>query len=572
MRDGSRRQGTLRSCDEEVCHLGQQRIDLVEIARIELRPGKLSTALRRAGVLKTDGSLVEGAFTGLNLGFVFVGDEEIERDLVAVVYVQPPPPPPAPQPPPPAPPAEPGGPIYRPSPSRPPAPSDAPPAPAPVPPPPSPAPSPSPFPSPSPTGPGRAGATWNGRINGVLWGNRDGCRAKLKVVTMVRLQEKIDDLSDPDGKIIGTATLFDPDGSTVRNEYTLRCEGGSAAGSGTVTVHSADAAGAGVIYRNTTNRPRRTANGIDLQPGQAWYVLSVGSRNNPQYTVIYRFPEENRLESGYIFPVLGGRPFVGPYGDPDQRFVEGGRMSGSYVTDADGIFEKQAWTWSVCRAGVQCAGPPPFPDGVDDDRCPQEALADACGDQLLSYLAELEPMQAEYARLMKLADGFHDDYTSALRRCAAWKIVQTLLETILGAQTAKLGQAGENAKNALEFFKAAIEGDPTAPLAGAAMEDAQNAFYPLEVANKVKEYLEKGNEVGSVLSQSGDLHSLRAIALDSCVGAVDPEIHMGAQKFVEYTRQAAEYYHDVFAPKMNDIDAKMRECAELEESADRQCR
>ena len=72
----------------------------------------------------------------------------------------------------------------------------------------------------------------------------------------------------------------------------------------------------------------------------------------------------------------------------------------------------------------------------------------------------LEPMQEEYARLMKLADSYYADYVSALRRCVAWKIVQEILETILGAQTAKLGQAGENAQNALNFFKASRISSP----------------------------------------------------------------------------------------------------------------
>ena len=246
-------------------------------------------------------------------------------------------------------------------------------------------------------------------------------------------------------------------------------------------------------------------------------------------------------------------------------------MVGAYVTSGTGLIEKYALSWSICRQGVPCPPPPQLPDAAQQQRCPEEAVAEVCGNQLMSYLDELEPMQAEYARLMKLAQGFYPAYISALRRCAAWKIVQTLLETILGAKTAELGQAGENAANALTFFKALIEGDPTAPLADALMSDAEAAFKPLEIANKVKGYIEQGNQIGDLLSKSGDLNSLRGATIDTCLGAVDPQIHLDAQKFVEYTRQAAEYYKNVFAPKMNDIDAKMRECADLESAAERAC-
>jgi len=246
-------------------------------------------------------------------------------------------------------------------------------------------------------------------------------------------------------------------------------------------------------------------------------------------------------------------------------------MSGAFTTSATGAFEKHALSWSICRQGVRCPAVPPLPDPAQQERCPQEALAELCGDQLMAYLEEWEPMQEEYARLMKEADSFYPDYMTALRRCAAWEIVETILETILGAQTAKLGQAGENAANALKLFEALIEGDPSAPFGDALMSDAEEAFKPLEIANKVKGYLEQGNTIGDLLSKSGDLNSLRGAAVDTCLGAVNPEINMRAQKFVDYTRQAAEYYKNVFAPQMNDIDAKMRECADRDAAAASAC-
>lgn len=416
---------------------------------------------------------------------------------------------------------------------------------------------------------------WTGRIRGLAWGTVDSCRARLNIDVLVRLREHVAPLPGADGRTIGTATLLNPTGSTVRNRYRNVCPGGSAAGRGTTTVTREDVKGGpGVIYRNTKNAPRRTANGIELQPGQEWYALSVAPDVGQEYDVIFRSgPHSSSSPSDFMYPVIGGLPIIppSPFSDPAPRYVQEGRMSGAYVTGATGAFEKFALSWSICREGVRCPPLGSLPDEGQQQRCPEEALAEVCGDQLMSYLEEWEPMQEEYARLMELADSYYADYTTALRRCAAWKIVQTILETILGAQTAKLGQAGENAANALKWFEALIEGDPTGPLGDALMSDAEEAFKPLEIANKVKGYLEQGNQIGDVLSKSGDLNALRGAAMDACLGAVNPEIHMRAQKFIEYTRQAAEYYKNVFAPQMNDVDAKMRECADRESAAARAC-
>lgn len=100
----------------------------------------------------------------------------------------------------------------------------------------------------------------------MAWGNVDGCRARLDIDVMVRLREHVEPLVAGDGSVIGTATLLDPTGSTVRNRYRNVCTGGSASGSGTTTVTRNDVKGGpGLIYRNTRNVARRTANGVDLQ-------------------------------------------------------------------------------------------------------------------------------------------------------------------------------------------------------------------------------------------------------------------------------------------------------------------
>jgi hypothetical protein len=556
----------VRSCDEETCFLDRERIDLSSIARIELQPAAVPSAVPPNSVLTTDNSIVL-RFSGLNAGYVYAGDREIDRQDVAIIFIVPPPA------------AEPEShapPIVQPG-----RPADAATAPAPAPPPPSsPAPMPQPAPAPAParpasSAPPAAGVTWSGRMRGVAWGNVDGCRARLTIDVMVRLREsQVRPLFGADGTVMGTGTDLDPTGSTVTNRYTSVCTGGRASGRGTITI--AGNVTGGVIYHNTTRTTRRLpVYDLALQPGQAWYTFTVGQSDNPEHDVTYTHEGGSSVaQHGFITPLAGGAPLVppSPMGDPTARFVEGGRMSGAYVTGATGVFERLAASWSVCRAGVRCSRMPPLPDEAQQQRCPQEALAELCGDQLVALVEELEPLQGEYADLMKQADSYYADYVSALRRCVAWRAVQTILETILGAQTARLGQAGENAKTALDLFKALIEGNPAGPLGDALMGDAEAAFYPLELANQVKGYLEQGNQIGSILAQSGDVNALRGVAVEACLGSVSPELHMRAQKFVDYTRQAAEFYRDVYAPKMNDLDAKMRECADRDTAAAQACR
>lgn len=90
MKDGSRLEGKLTFCDEEICSIDKRRYPLSDIARIELRPVEaIPLAARDGGVVLTDGSVRAGLFTGLNLGIVNVGEEELEREDVALIILNP---------------------------------------------------------------------------------------------------------------------------------------------------------------------------------------------------------------------------------------------------------------------------------------------------------------------------------------------------------------------------------------------------------------------------------------------------------------------------------------------------
>ena len=61
--------------------------------------------------------------------------------------------------------------------------------------------------------------------------------------------------------------------------------------------------------------------------------------------------------------MIGRQPSVapGPLIDPYVRYIEKGRMTGSYTAPAVGAFEHIAVSWMVCREGVQCGEPAPPP-------------------------------------------------------------------------------------------------------------------------------------------------------------------------------------------------------------------
>lgn len=87
-KDGSRITARVKTCDEERCFAEGQRISLEEIARIELVDAPAIPPVATAGsVVLTDGSIRRGTFTGLNLGFVYLGDEEISREGVAAIIL-----------------------------------------------------------------------------------------------------------------------------------------------------------------------------------------------------------------------------------------------------------------------------------------------------------------------------------------------------------------------------------------------------------------------------------------------------------------------------------------------------
>lgn len=88
LKTGSRVTGQLTMCNEEACSIGGRRIPVETIARIELaEKARVPAGARPVSVILTDGTLHTGTFSGLNLGYVWLGEQEFDRDGVAAILL-----------------------------------------------------------------------------------------------------------------------------------------------------------------------------------------------------------------------------------------------------------------------------------------------------------------------------------------------------------------------------------------------------------------------------------------------------------------------------------------------------
>jgi hypothetical protein len=86
LRDGSEALGQVTSCDDEVCAISGRRISLADIARIRLGTA-VSARATKPGAVLTDGTFRPGSFSGLTLGDVGIGGDDIDRNRVAEIIL-----------------------------------------------------------------------------------------------------------------------------------------------------------------------------------------------------------------------------------------------------------------------------------------------------------------------------------------------------------------------------------------------------------------------------------------------------------------------------------------------------
>lgn len=488
--------GKVRFCDEESCSIEKRRVPIADIARITLVPGKLiPSAARMGGVVLTDGTMLPGAFTGLTLGYVEVGGQEIDRENVAeIILVKmepaadtligtdgqsregkltacnaasctfdgqtvpfgkirwlgpgqennvPPPatdanlvfvgeespkearlsgldgttvrttrgsfarvdvkwirlatpsaPPPgnspsrfgAPQDPPPPPPTPAGGtppgpaaPGTPPSPGQPPPTTDTPPPAGQTPPgPPSPR-QPRPGATP-PTGypgdqPIRNGRIWLGRIEGRVWDEREDHQEDLRISVDVRLREDIlrPIESDPPAlKRVGDNIIFSEEGTVVRNTYRSSNSSETCRGGGETVLPAHPGLFTTTFYRRTRPGPMNSYFPFGLTIGKDPYVLAITPTKPTAATYEITCLDSNgkthTRESSFTVPPAGRLYANSNSTDPEIRFLQGGRMIGSYERQPWATFEFVSLSWSVCVEGTAC--PPLDPPSTPENNEP----------------------------------------------------------------------------------------------------------------------------------------------------------------------------------------------------------
>jgi hypothetical protein len=287
---------------------------------------------------------------------------------------------------------------------------------------------------------GTRGALWSGMIRGRLWGTVDGTRSTLNTTVRARLREYLVPWHElGTGRQIGTIRLLRSEGSEIQNTFRCSGEGLSCSGNGSVTIDTRDDDGQpSVIYLKT----RDGRADFELPVGKELYVVGIPAHSDSTYDVTYRTLETSVVPMSFMSPLVGWQTFLPrvPATDPQLRYVENGRMSGSFTTDAVGAFQHITVSWMICREGVQCSEPPPLPEGGDGSTPPP--AADDC--------AELSQLTEAMRQLKETYDGFEDDYKKASAdRDAVRDHIWGFNGALRKYFTAMLSLAGQGASGAL---------------------------------------------------------------------------------------------------------------------------
>lgn len=414
-------------------------------------------------------------------------------------------------------------------------------------------------------------------------------------VVIARLREyNIPMMSMAGGRMkpIGRVAFLWSEDSVVRNTYMMQAPGVYCSGEGhMIATTTSESPQPSAIWDNRSGDETKSLYGVEVPKGKARYVVSVPAMTEyqPARAQQYRVQCRSEASTGSFeveyFPFIAGRTAIAiPTGveDPEPRFVDAGKMVGGYTIPnvlwpfpaaSDDIPLTLTVAWAICREDVPCPPPPSPGEGTGSATAcsegPQKDFAQLCEDQLRSYWDELLPLQEQHAQMQKEADRYWPDFVSAARQCVAWKLVQTALETVLGGYSGALGSAGRNADVALDLFKAAISGD-AGVITGAMVGDAEANFYPWKKTKEAWKDLKKAQRYADLLSQ--DPNTLAGSGLDACSGAVNPQTHLNAEKFLALSRELGEFYRSNIAPKVNRIDTKILECLQKDYEAWRACR
>jgi hypothetical protein len=454
------------------------------------------------------------------------------------------------------------------------APGDTPPSggpatpPPPAPPPPSTGSPPSGSPSPSGTAGGAAGtpgAVWTGTIQGTHRLS-DGYTSELTTLTVrLRAREVVNrGATAADGVTTSEIIVLKGEDFLFGATYTRQehfAGGSRCAGSGEARGGAQEQAGA--IYVKRRNMDLTPLLGFDLPLDGGIYLLSPETPVDAKYTIQCHDDNDSwTTENSFMDPAIGrmpNNPWPGtPLADPEVRYLDGGRMHGSFQT-AVGPGEFAEVSWSLCRQGVECPPPPPpLPTTPSDDfdpcaRSGQEAAhSDTCRSLMEAMLAGLGPALAEYNARTASAKANSAAFEESQTYCKLYDKAQEVLEAILKGGA---GPAAEAAR-ALLYLRGVIE--------KAQSGDLGSMLYP----DQVKQYLDDYKKAKALWFElTADEITKMQSHHDACSGKVPIETYLKAKQFLADLAAAKSIWDSKVAPGLNNLRSQGLECAYLEHKA-----
>jgi hypothetical protein len=248
--------------------------------------------------------------------------------------------------------------------------------------------------------------------------------------------------------------------------------------------------------------------GYDIPQGAGLYTIGIDA-GKATYPVTFRTTTTTHEEFSFAVWGAGTYPLwtQATVGDREVRYLQGGKMIGSYTGPGAGAYPQISLSWAICREDVPCPPAPPLPDGGSAptpplcSEGPQLDFAKLCRDQLALLLKQLDPLLEEYTHRQAMADQLWPDFKWAAAQCAAWKAAEMALKTALGGAAEDLGEAGKNAQKVRELLKAMIDGDYGGLVLDPGLWEENPDFKSaLENTNKFLGYLDKAGSVADLLA------------------------------------------------------------------------
>lgn len=133
---------------------------------------------------------------------------------------------------------------------------------------------------------------------------------------------------------------------------------------------------ASAIYHRVTDDPIPTFGEAPVPKGQSLYSIGVGAPVGTHHEGTCQYSEGAVTNQRAYFQVPLGRlwknyPVPVLYADPQWRYVEAGKMIGSYDAPVNGkeMWQHMTASWAICREGVQCPEPQ-LSDGPQEKKDP----------------------------------------------------------------------------------------------------------------------------------------------------------------------------------------------------------